>query len=115
MIKVQILTRCEHCEGQAYLPDCEDISATGEKYTRYRPCFHCNGSGKQTKWISLGEFADLLDCATALKPDWAELARKEPISQYQDSRESAGTKKPLAEQSRSATIIGQMWEICAST
>jgi len=38
----------------------------------------------------LREFADLLDCATALKPDWAELAKEKPVSQYQDSRDAAG-------------------------
>ena len=88
--KVQILIQCTHCDGEAYLPDREDISATGETYTRYEACPKCQGSGVQTQWISLGEFQDLLDCATALRPDWAELARKEPISNYQDSRESAG-------------------------
>ena len=88
--KVQILIQCTHCDGEAYLPDREDISATGERYMRYAPCPNCQGSGKQTQWITLGEFADLLDHATALKPDWAELARKEPISQYQDSRDAAG-------------------------
>lgn len=90
MIKIQILTQCEHCDGKAYLPECEDISANGEPYTRYRPCPQCNGSGKQTKWITLGEFADLLDCATSLRPNWAALARKEPISNFVDDRESAG-------------------------
>lgn len=90
MIKVQILTRRDHCNGEAYLPEGEDISASGERYTRYQPCPQCQGSGKQTRWITLGEFQDLLDCATSLRPDWAELARKEPISQYQDSRDAAG-------------------------
>jgi len=59
-------------------------------YSKSRSFPALPSSGQQTKWISLGEFADLLDCATALKPDWAELARKEPISQFQDSREAAG-------------------------
>lgn len=50
----------------------------------------CQGSGVQTRWISLGEFVDLLDHATVMAPDYAELARQQPVSQYQDSRDAAG-------------------------
>ena len=60
MIKVQILTQCEHCQGQAYLPVGEAESYAGEKYIRHRPCPTCNGSGAQPKWISLTEFSALL-------------------------------------------------------
>ncbi len=35
MVKVQILDRFEHCEGEAYLPVGEAKSYTGERYTRY--------------------------------------------------------------------------------
>lgn len=38
MIKVHILTTCNHCVGVAYLPVGEAESYTGEKYTRYQPC-----------------------------------------------------------------------------
>ena len=34
MIKVQILTRCEHCHGQAYLPIGEAQDYQGNTYTR---------------------------------------------------------------------------------
>ena len=64
MNKVQILTQCEHCQGQAYLPVGEAESYTGEKYTRYFPCPACNGTGAQTKWISLAVLAGLLEKET---------------------------------------------------
>ena len=67
MIKVQILTQCEHCQGQAYLPVCEDESYTGEKYIRYLPCPCCNGSGAQPKWISLAVLAALLEKETCFQ------------------------------------------------
>jgi hypothetical protein len=41
----------------------EAESYTGEVYTRYRPCTACQGSGKQTRWVSLTEFAALLNNA----------------------------------------------------
>ena len=90
MIKVNILTTCEFCEGEAYLPIGEAESYAGEKYIRYEPCPQYQGSGKQTKWISLQEFADLLDRAISFEPDYQELASHKPVSQYQDSRECAG-------------------------
>jgi hypothetical protein len=64
MIKVQILTQCEHCQGQAYLPASEAVSYTGERYTRHRPCPCCNGSGAQPKWISLAVLAALIEKET---------------------------------------------------
>ena len=90
MIKVHILDRCEHCDGTAYLPEDEAVSADGERYTRYSPCGYCEGSGNQAKWVSLQEFADLLDRAISFEPDYQELASNKPISQYQESRECAG-------------------------
>jgi hypothetical protein len=61
IFKVQVLTQCEHCQGQAYLPDGETESYTGERYTRYRPCPSCQGSGLRPKWISLADLAALLE------------------------------------------------------
>ena len=90
MIKVHILTTCEHCAGEAYLPVGEAETYTGEKYTRYWPCTQCQGSGRQSKWISLRAFADLLEKATAMEPEYQELALHNPVSQYQDSRDAAG-------------------------
>jgi len=63
MIKVQILTQCDHCHGQAYLPIGEGEDYHGQKYTRYAPCPECEGSGMCPKWVSLAEFARLLEQA----------------------------------------------------
>lgn len=89
-IKVQILTRCENCDGDAYFPIAEVTSYTGEPYTRYEMCPSCQGSGRQTKWISLEELARLLEELVSMEPDLAGLASQHPTSQYTDSRESAG-------------------------
>lgn len=89
MIKVNILTTCEFCKGEAYLPIGEAESYTGEKYIRYEPCPQCQGSGNQAKWASLQEFADLMERAISFEPDYQEIAIHKPISQYQESRECA--------------------------
>ena len=90
MIKVNILDKCKFCRGEAYVPEGEAVSANGERYMRYSPCGYCEGSGSQSKWVGLKEFAVLLDRAISFEPDYQELARQKPISQYQDSRECAG-------------------------
>ena len=90
MIKVRILDRCEFCDGEAYIFDRQDVDSRGETYDRYRPCEMCNGSGNRAKWVSLREFADLLERTTSFEPDYAALAQEQPTSQYQDSRDSAG-------------------------
>jgi hypothetical protein len=61
MTKVQILIACDHCQGQAYLLDCEVEDYQGRKYVGYEPCPMCEGSGKRTTWVSLSEFARLLE------------------------------------------------------
>ena len=61
MIKVQILSPCNMCGGEAYVPRGEVVGNSGEPYTRYDPCPYCEGTGNRAKWISLQEFADLLD------------------------------------------------------
>jgi hypothetical protein len=60
MFKVRILSKCSHCNGEAYLPidECED--SQGRTYTRYTPCPTCEGSGNQPQWVSLEDFAQLL-------------------------------------------------------
>jgi hypothetical protein len=91
-IKVQILIPCDVCEGEAYVPVEQAKSYSGQPYTRYQPCAKCQGSGKQTKWISLLEFGELLSNVMSrdpMEPDYLELARKQPISQNVDSREAA--------------------------
>ena len=60
MVKVQILTQCEQCSGQAYLPAGEGEDKMGQKYPCFSPCPHCAGSGVQPKWVSLSEFIKLL-------------------------------------------------------
>ncbi len=88
--KVQILTRCRACDGQAYVFERIDHEHAGEPYERFTACPACQGSGSAPHWVTLPEFADLLDRALALEPDWEELGHEEPISQIQDSRAAAG-------------------------
>jgi hypothetical protein len=60
MLKVHILDYCPHCNGQGYLPLGEVVDHLGRKYTRYAPCTQCSGGGTLGKWVSLEEFARLL-------------------------------------------------------
>ena len=64
MIKVQILTPCKHCKGEAYLPFGETESYTGEPYTSFQACPECQGTGNQQTWISLDEFVIMVQQAT---------------------------------------------------
>ena len=92
-IKVQILVPCEACGGEAYTPVEQAISYSGEPYIHYQPCPQCQGSGAQTKWISLLEFGELLSDVMArdpMAPDYLELAHQQPVSQYIDNRDAAG-------------------------
>jgi len=65
MVKIQIRINCLSCNGQAYVPVGEEVSSTGVKYIRHRPCFVCQGSGKQTHWIDLVEFRRMLTTIAA--------------------------------------------------
>ena len=89
-MKVHIRITCSFCEGEAYLPVRETVSYTGERYTQHHRCPHCLGSAELEQWVSLREFADLLERATSMEPDYQELAQVKPTSQYQDSRDAAG-------------------------
>ena len=60
MIKVHILVSYDVCQGQAYLPDGITASNNGEPYEHHTPCTSCEGSGNQTRWISLEELAVML-------------------------------------------------------
>jgi hypothetical protein len=60
MFKVQVLFKCSHCDGQAYLPIGEAEDCEGNKYIQHAPCPTCNGSGNEPKWVSLEDFAKLL-------------------------------------------------------
>jgi hypothetical protein len=90
MTKVQILTRCEYCDGEAFLLYGEASDITGESYARYLPCPVCQGSGEHAKWINLRELADLLEKAVTMEPDYQELSHQLPATQYADSRDAAG-------------------------
>jgi DnaJ-class molecular chaperone len=63
MLKVHILNTCSHCNGEAYQPVSEAEDCQGHKYTRYVPCPICEGSGNEPKWISLEDFAKLIQQA----------------------------------------------------
>lgn len=84
-MKVKIRTTCSFCDGEAYLPVRETVSCTDEQYTKHRRCAFRLGTGEQEQWVSLREFADLLEKSISLEPDYQELARVIPTSQYQDS------------------------------
>jgi len=92
MLKVHILTKCEFCDGEAYIQEGEAISMDGEVYTHYRPCYYCKGKGELEKWVRLDEFLEMLTTvalADPMEPDWLELAQRKSTSQYQDSRDAA--------------------------
>jgi len=89
MLKVIVIDRCEFCDGEAYVYSGEYKDEFGE-HPVYRPCYVCKGSGEMEKQVTLLEFQDLLDKANAMEPDYAELSKKKPISQYQDSCDAAG-------------------------
>lgn len=89
-IKIHIKITCKYCNGSAYIPIGQEKDYKGEFYTRYQPCSYCEGSGLASRWISLKEFINLIDKVDTFESDYLVLAEKEPVSQYQDSRESAG-------------------------
>lgn len=93
MIKIRILTTCDHCDGEAQLPTGEAVDTKGEPYTRYKSCPYCEGTGLNPKWIELREFVDMLSTVASsdpMEPDWLDLAQRKPVSQMQDSRDAAG-------------------------
>lgn len=59
-VKVKILSTCQDCDGQAYLPSGIGVDSLVVEYQRYLPCPKCNGSGQTGKWITLPEFHKLL-------------------------------------------------------
>jgi DnaJ-class molecular chaperone len=60
MFKVRVLSKCQRCNGEAYLPieECED--SQGKTYIRYSPCPTCEGSGNQAQWVNLEDLAKLI-------------------------------------------------------
>jgi hypothetical protein len=61
LVKIRVLSKCQHCGGQAYLPVGEEVDAKGNTYMRHRPCPVCQGSGEAGKWVELPELALLLE------------------------------------------------------
>ncbi len=66
MVKVRILTKCQQCDGKAYLPVGETVDSQGNKFIRHRPCSNCEGSGLAPKWIELSELLGLLEQSKCL-------------------------------------------------
>jgi len=61
MIKVRVLSKCQHCDGKCYLAVDEDVDYQGNKYMRHRPCPICQGTGEAGKWVELPELVLLLE------------------------------------------------------
>ena len=89
MKRIQIIDRCFHCDGQSYIFERERWSLSGDDHEKYKPCPCCNGKGEIATWIGLEDFAELLDQATSVGPDYVS-PEKEPITDFQDSLESSG-------------------------
>ena len=88
-LKVIVIDRCNLCDGEAYVYAGE-YKDEYEERPIYLPCYGCKGSGEREKQVPLVEFQDLLDKANSMEPDYKELAKEKPVSQFQDSREAAG-------------------------
>lgn len=63
MLKVRVLSKCQHCCGKAYLPVGEETDAKGEKYIRHAPCPICEGTGLAAQWVTVPDFLLLLEQA----------------------------------------------------
>ena len=63
MLKVQVQASCLYCNGKAYMPLGEAEDSKGNKYIRHIPCPYCEGSGNESKWIDLQDFAKLMQQA----------------------------------------------------
>ena len=91
--KVQILTQCSQCDGEAYLPDQLVTCNDGSKRLTYTACIDCGGSGRQKIWIALTGLLEMLAEHYHRDPmavDWLALSKKKPVTAYQDSCEAAG-------------------------
>ena len=91
--KVQILTDCPQCDGEAYLPaemvTCDD----GSPRLNYTPCPDCGGTGRQKLWIDLTDLLEMLAehyVRDPMEPDWLALARQKPAGHLSASLEDAG-------------------------
>ena len=89
MKKVQVRDRCIYCNGQSYIFERERWCLQGDGDQKYKPCPYCNGTGEIATWVDLEDFAELLDQATSVGPEYISPER-EPITDFQDSLESSG-------------------------
>jgi hypothetical protein len=89
MLKVLVFDRCEFCDGEAYVYAGE-YKDEHEERPVYLPCHACKGSGEKERLVTLREFQHMLDKANAMEPDYDELSKEKPASQYQDIRDAAG-------------------------
>jgi len=67
MEKFRILSKCEYCQGKAYLAEGEAEDYMGRKYVRYKHCPRCEGSGMVAKWVALAELRQLLEQSESLQ------------------------------------------------
>jgi hypothetical protein len=51
-MKVQILTRCDSCNGEAYIVAGVLDDFKGGTYPTYTPCPSCQGTGQHPKWLA---------------------------------------------------------------
>ena len=89
MLKVVVFDSCEFCDGEAmvYAGEYKDEY---EERPVYVPGHMCKGSGEMEKLVTLREFQRMLDSAIEMEPDYAELGKEKPVTQYQESRDAAG-------------------------
>lgn len=91
MKKVLVFDHCEFCDGEAYVYSGERTDEDGNQSPVYLPCYACKGTGEMEKLVTLRELQRLLDSAIDMEVvDNAELSKQKPITQMQDSRDSAG-------------------------
>ena len=88
-MKVQILDRCPHCFGESMVFVRREFDANGKSFDSYRPCYQCHGTGQKVRWVSLQEFAKLLDDALSLEPNLAEFEAQEPTTAWEANRDAA--------------------------
>jgi len=90
--QVQVFNVCDYCQGKAYLPYEGGTNAKGKSVIRHSACPQCHGTGRSNQWITIEEF--ILMMGGSLKDADRELneqyGSEEPVTSYQDSRESAG-------------------------
>jgi hypothetical protein len=65
MDRIQILTTCRACSGRARLPSLESFDPREGIRIRQTPCSACDGTGREVRWIDLGELIDLLRAVAA--------------------------------------------------